>query len=69
MIECIFEELKVGDEVVDLESNTGVVDSISDIHNVFVLYGEQGNLGSGLHCLDKSCSHYDPLFKLKPQLT
>lgn len=54
----------VGDKVIDFNSIIGTVESIEGVHNVYVLYGDKGDMGSGLYCLDPSCIEYDPLFQV-----
>ena len=52
-----FEELKTGMEVYDSFSEiTGTVIDCSDIHNVLVKFGKNGQ---GFYCLKEGCSHED----------
>lgn len=58
-----FENLKINQRVVDLKNKKiGKIIKIDDIHNVSVKYFHGG---FGIHCLDKKCSEYDPLYKYK----
>jgi len=56
------DELGVGDYVYDSSMDCyGIVRNISDIHNVFVEYEDDG---SGLYCLDYNCKEFDTSLKL-----
>lgn len=61
-VELLISDVYVGLKVIDNDDFTGLVTSCSDIHNVYVDYGDGG---SGLYCLDKNCENYDPLFKVE----
>lgn len=63
MIELTLDNLLIGDKVQDSDFMIGTVVSIENIHNVYISYGQKGELGNGLYCLDKNCPEYDPLFK------
>ena len=53
---------KVGNFVRTKDGTFARIDDIKDIHNIFVTYFMMGNeSGSGYHCEDKDCPHYDPL--------
>lgn len=55
-------EIKKGDRIYDSRMDVfGVVKEADDIHNVFVEFEPDG---SGLYCLDPSCSEYDSSLKL-----
>ncbi len=55
--------MKVGDYVYDSDFDVyGIVEDISDIHNVFVRYSD--DRGTGLYCIDLECNDYDPSLKI-----
>ena len=60
-----YEDLFIGQNVTDgEEEEIGEVIEIDDIHNIQVRFGNHGQLGIGLFCLDENCDHYDPLYRI-----
>jgi hypothetical protein len=55
--------MEIGDCIYDSEFDVyGIVEDVSDIHNIFVKYLD--DRGTGLYCTDLECNEYDSSLKI-----
>ena len=54
-----YDNLRIGQKVIDLDSNKGQVAGIEDINNIIVLFDNL--VGVGVYSLNRKRKEYDPL--------